>query len=67
MESFFMIKFQDFKKDKKTSGDGEFDCVRKMNEWIENKNIQVVSVETLFSYWRRFLYRHQFYNVQTLV
>ncbi|HBR0915066.1 TPA: hypothetical protein ACS61N_004538 [Klebsiella oxytoca] len=42
-----MIKFQDFKKDKKTSGDGEFDCVRKMNEWIENKNIQVISVETL--------------------
>lgn len=29
-----MIKFQDFKKDKKTSGDGEFDCVRKMNEWM---------------------------------
>ncbi|HBS4928545.1 TPA: hypothetical protein MAI69_004986 [Klebsiella pneumoniae] len=42
-----MIKFQDCKKDKKTSGDGEIDCVRKMNEWIENKNIQVISVETL--------------------
>lgn len=26
-----MIKFQDFKKDKKTSGDREIDCVRKMN------------------------------------
>mgnify|MGYP000140149501 CR=1 FL=1 len=47
-----MIKFQDFKKDKKTSGDGEIDCVRKMNEWIENNTVSIMSIETIVKEYR---------------
>jgi hypothetical protein len=40
-----MIKFQDFKKIKHLAMGRLTASV--MNEWIENKNIQVISVETL--------------------
>lgn len=47
-----MIKFRDFNRNRENSGGGEYSCTMKltmeMNQWIENHNIQVVSIETLF-------------------
>ncbi len=48
-----MIKFRDFERNRENSGCGEYSCTMKltmeMNQWIENHNAQVVSIETLFN------------------
>ena len=42
------IKFHDFRGDRQTFDRGEWQATIDMNKWLEDKNIDVISVETIF-------------------
>lgn len=43
------VKFKDFRDDQQTSHRGEWQATIEMNKWLEDKNIDIISVETIFS------------------